>query len=458
MKGGRRLKIIIVGIGKVGYTIAEQLSVEKHDIVIIDKDDAALTEADTELDVIGISGNGATRRILLEAGVEDCDLLIALTGSDEVNLLCCLLARKLGAASTIARVRNPEYNDELGLLNDSLGLSMAVNPEREAAMEILRILRFPGADNIEVFAKGRIDLVSFCAKKHCSLCNKTIVDGFKNIKARALICAIKRQNEVSIPTGDSVILPGDTVVVLTLREDTADFFKEIRMQANSIKKTMIIGGGRIARYLASEMDSYGMGVTIIEQDEQVAQELSYTLPNATVICGDGTNRTLLFEEGLEDMNAMCCLTGFDEENILLSLYAKNVAPKIKTVTKVNKTAFREVIRTLDIGSVVYPQHLTASLILRHVRAMKKRSGGNLEVLYKVVDNKVEALEFTVGEDSELAGRTIENMKLRKNLLIGCICRDGRFFIPCGQDELQIGDSVIIVTTSAGLSALDDIVY
>lgn len=450
------MRIIVVGIGKVGYTVSEQLAQEMHDVIVIDTNAVALAAATRDLDIIGVNGNGASYSVLQEAGIEDCDLLIALTGSDEVNLLCCLLARKLGANGTIARVRNPVYHEELGLLKDSLGLTMAVNPEREAAAEILRILKFPSAKNIDIFAKGKIDLVSFVADKRCTLCGLQIKDSFSKIKAKALICAVERNQQVFIPMGDFTILENDIVAVLASPYDITAFFKEIGIPVNSVKNTMIIGGGRIAHYLAVELSRLNMNTTIIEKDPTVAENLSFLLPRANVICGDGTDRSLLLEEGLSAMNAICCLTGFDEENVLLSLYAKGIVPNIKTITKVNRTTFQEVIRSLDVGSVIYPKYTTASLILQHVRARQNNIGSNVETLYKIIDNKVEALEFHVGEDSELTNTSLEDMMLRNNVIIGCISRGGKVFIPRGKDTLRVGDSVIIVTTISGLSDLDDI--
>lgn len=450
------MKIIVVGIGKVGYTVAEQLSQEMHDVIVVDTNATALSAATRDLDVIGVNGNGASDVVLQEAGIEECDLLIALTGSDEINLLCCLLARKLGAGGTIARVRNPVYYDEMGLIKDSLGLTMVVNPEREAASEILRLLKFPSAKNIDLFAKGKVDLVSFVANSRCTLCGRQIKEAFPKIKSKALICAVERNHEVFIPNGESMILENDIVAVLASPYDITEFFKEIGIPVSSVKNTMIIGGGRIAHYLAVGLSRLNMNTTIIEKVPEVAEQLSFQLPRANVICGDGTDHSLLLEEGLNDMNAICCLTGFDEENVLLSLYAKGVVPGIKTITKVNRTTFQEVIHSLDVGSVVYPKYITANLILQHVRARQNSIGNNVETLYKIIDNKVEALEFRVSEDSTLTDISLGELTLRSNVIIGCISRNGKVFIPRGRDSMRVGDTVIVVTTISGLSDLDDI--
>ena len=438
------MKIIVVGIGKVGFTVADQLSNEHHDVTIVDTNEKVLNAVLNNLDVIAVHGNGASRKVLSEAGVEESDLVIALTGSDEINLLCCLLATKLGANGTIARVRNHVYYEDVRLIKDSLGLSMVINPEKEAAEEILRILKYPSAKNIDTFAKGKINIVSFTATKNCTLCGQAVKDSFSGLKARALACAVERENKIFIPFGDS---PNETPI----------FFKEIGLPVNSVKKTMIIGGGKIGHYLATEMCRLNMDTTIVESNPKTAEELSYLLPKANIICGDGTNRALLMEEGLRDASAICCLTGFDEENLILSLFAKKVVPNIKTIAKINRTSFNEVVRSLDIGSVIYPKFITASQILQHVRAKKNNIGSNVETLYKIIDNKVEALEFHVSEESDIVNTSLEELLLHKNVIIGSINRNGNVFIPRGKDMLQVGDSVVVVTTIQGLSDLDDII-
>ncbi|MEE1065080.1 MAG: Trk system potassium transporter TrkA [Acutalibacteraceae bacterium] len=451
------MNIIVVGIGKVGYTVAEQLSAEMHDVTVIDTNENVLSDTIEELDVRGVHGNGASRKVLIEAGISECDLLIALTGGDETNLLCCLLANKLGANGTIARVRNPEYNEDIRLIKDSLGLTMAVNPEKEAAEEIFRILRFPSAKNVDIFAKGKVDLVSFVANSKCNLCGNAIKDIFGKVRAKALICAIERGNEIIIPNGDTVVQENDTIALLAEPREISPFFKEVGIPVTGVKDVMLIGGGKLAHYLAVELIRHNINTTIIEKNQQTAENLSFMLPDANVICGDGTNRSLLIEEGLLDVDAVCCLTGIDEENILLSLYAKSVTPETKTITKVNKISFQEVIRSLDLGSVIYPKYITANLILQHVRARKNNIGNNIETLYKIIDNKVEALEFHVSEDSLLLGKTLEELTFKNNVIVGCITRKGNVFIPHGKDTFKVGDSVIIVTTISGLSDLDDII-
>ena len=410
-----------------------------------------------DIDVIGIIGNGAVSNTLKSAGIEDCDMLIALTGSDELNIMTCLLAKQLGAKNTIARVRNPEYSDDLNIIKDSLGLTMAVNPEREAAAEIQRILKFPTARNVTFFGRDQVDLLSFVANKNCALTGKAIKDSFSKLRTPALACAVERGEDVFIPTGDFVIEEHDTVAVLTPTKTAPKFFKQIGFKATHIDNIMIIGGGKIGVYLAMFLNTLKISTTIIEKDLETALALSELLENINVVHGDGTNRSLLLEEGLQEADAFICLTGIDEENIVLSLFAKNTNPKIKTITKVNHTLFREVIRTLDIDSVVYPKFTTASIILKHVRATQAGSSySDVTKLTKIINNKVEAIEFEVQKDSRLVGKTLQDVTLKENILIGSITRGDDVIIPKGSDELRVGDTVVVVTTTERLSKLDDI--
>ena len=451
------MNIIVVGIGKVGYTVAEQLALENHDVTIIDTNEDVINDTLQDIDVIGVIGNGAVSKTLIGAGVDECDMLIALTGSDELNILTCLLAKKLGAGSTIARVRNLDYSNDLKIIKDSLGLTMAVNPEREAAAEIQRILKFPTARNVTFFGRDQVDLLSFVANKNCSLTDKALKDSFSKLRTQALACAVERGDEVIIPTGDFVIKDHDTVAVLTPTKTAPEFFKQIGFKTNDIRNIMIIGGGKIAVYLANALSHLSVNTTIIEKNLETALDLSERFPNINVVHGDGTNRSLLLEEGLLEADAFICLTGIDEENIVLSLFAKNASPKVKTITKVNHTLFREVIKTLDIDSVVYPKFTTANIILTSVRA-KQNDDERSEVtqLTRIINNKVEAIEFEVSEDCRLIGKTLADLRIRKNILLGSITRNNTVIIPKGSDSLQVGDTVVLVTTTERLSALDDI--
>lgn len=451
------MNIIVVGIGKVGYTVAEQLAAERHDVTIIDTEEDVINDTLQEIDVIGVIGNGAVSKTLINAGIDDCDLLIALTGSDELNILTCLLAKKLGAKSTIARVRNLEYSNDLKIIKDSLGLTMAVNPEKEAAAEIQRILKFPTARNVTFFGRDQVDILSFVANKSCMLTNKALKDSFSRLKTPALACAVERGEDVFIPAGDFVVQENDTLAVLTPTKTAPEFFKQIGFKTHDIRNIMIIGGGKIAMYLADSLSHINVNTTIVEKDLEIAKNLSEMFPSINVVHGDGTNRSLLLEEGLLEADAFICLTGIDEENIVLSLFAKNASPKIKTITKVNHTLFREVIKTLDIDSVVYPKFTTANIILRNVRATQNANErSEVTQLTRIINNKVEAIEFTVAHDSPLIGKTLNDLNIRKNILLGSITRGKNVIIPKGSDSLQAGDTVVVVTTTERLSALDDI--
>ncbi len=451
------MNIIIVGIGKVGYTVTDQLTQEGHDVTIIDTDESVINETLQDIDVIGVIGNGATSKTLKDAGVEESDMVIALTGSDEINILCCLIAKKLGAKNTIARVRNPQYSGDLHIIKDSLGLTMAVNPEREAAAEFLRTLEFPTARNVSIFGQGKVDIVSFVANKSCNLVDRPIKDSFSRIKIPALACAVERGNEVFIPDGNFIIKENDTVAVLTSTKTAAEFFKKIGFKAIDIKNIMIIGGGKVAVYLAQLLNHINVNTTIIEKDLEVAKNLSAMLDNINIVHGDGTNRSLLLEEGLKDADAFCCLTGIDEENIVLSLFAKSVNPNVKTIAKVNHGIFREVINKLDVDSVIYPKFTTANIILKQVRAMDSgEHSEDVKALTRIINNKVEAIEFSVANDSELINKPIQELNIRKNILLGSITRGNKVIIPNGSDMLYPGDSVVIITATERLSCLDDI--
>lgn len=449
------MKIIIVGCGKVGSTLAEQLSAEDNDIVAVDLDGELVQELADNLDIMGVVGSGTNHKVLLEAGVEEADLLIAVTGSDELNLLCCLIAKKAGDCQTIARVRNPEYSMESGYIKEELGLAMVINPEFAAAEEISRILRFPSAIKIETFAKGRVELLKFRIPAGSALGFMKVQDIINKLRCDVLVCTVERGDKVSIPGGNFELREKDVVSIIAQPKEAAQFFKKIKVQTNQVHDTMIIGGSKLAYYLTLRLLAMGIDVKIIEKDRHRCEELSELLPKATVICGDAVEKELLQEEGLEHADSVVTLTNLDEENILLSLYAQKIS-KAKVVTKINGIAFDEVINTLDLDTIVYPRYVTSETIIRFVRAMKNSIGSNVETLYRLVNNKVEALEFQIVRTDSRLSRPLEELSLKKNLLIGCIYRNGRMIIPRGQDTMQQGDKVIVVTTTPGLQDISDI--
>lgn len=449
------MNIIIVGCGKVGITLAETLSSEDHNISLVDTSTDTLSNIPESLDALRISGNGASFSTLQEAGIESAHLLIAVTNSDELNLLCCLVAKKVAKCQTIARVRDPIYHQELGFIKEKMGISMIINPELTAATEIARLLRFPSAIKIDTFAKGRVELLKFRLKPEFKLNGVPIHRMAARINSNVLICAVERGNEVTIPDGNFILQDNDLLSIIASPTHAAAFFHYIGLKTNQVKNTMIVGGGTIGYYTAKQLLEMKIDTRIVEIDKARCDQLSELLPAATIIHGDGTDRQLLIEEGLTRAEAFVTLTNMDEENILLSLFAKSNSDA-KLVTKVNRLSFTDIINNLDIGSVIYPTNLTADYILRYVRAMSNSIGSNVETLYKILDGRAEALEFVVREKSAVTDIPLSQLPLKKNLLIGCIHRNGVIKIPRGQDSIKVGDSVIVVTTRKGLDDIQDI--
>lgn len=450
------MKIIIVGCGKVGTTLAEQLNRENHDITLIDTNGEAIQNISDSADVMGVTGNGAVYQVQMEAGIQDADLLIATTNSDELNMLCCLIAKKAGNCHTIARIRNPEYSSEIRYIREELNLSLAINPELAAAREIARLLRFPSAIKIEPFAKGRIELLKFLIPEHSLLNDMRVMDVVNRLKSNVLICVVERGNDVVIPDGNFVMKKGDKISFIASHQESADFFKKAGVDNNIVKSAMFVGGGKLTHYLCRLLEDTKIKIKIIERDEERCRQLSELLPKAMIIHGDGTDEQLLLEEGIRQTEAFASLTGFDEENIMLSLYASSQS-KAKLITKVNKIAFENVINSLNLGSLIQPKMLTAEIILQYVRAMQNSMGSsNIETLYKIAADKAEALEFRVKEGSPVLGIPLEKLKLIDNLLVACINRGGTIITPRGKDTVEAGDTVIVVTTHTGLNDLTDI--
>ena len=452
------MNIIIVGCGKVGHTLTERLVHEGHDITVVDTSERVIRDTTEVFDVMGIRGNGASLSVLMEAGLQKADLIIAVTGSDELNLLCCTIARKAGGnLAAIARVRNPDYSKELTYLRQQLGLFMIINPELEAAREIARLLSSPQALTISAFARGHAELVRFRIPAGNRLCGKRILELGSIFRFDFLVCAVGREGSVRIPDGSFLLAEGDEIMIVASTRDVHRIFESIDMRSEAVRSCMIIGGGKSSYYLAKLLLEQRMQVKIIESSRERCEELSTLLPEAVVICGDGGDEELLKEEGIGTAEAFVPLTGLDEENILLTLYAKRV-PGLKTITKINRITFNDVIEGLELGSVVYPKHITAESIIAYVRARQNSIGSNVETLYHLFDNRVEAVEFHVQKDAPVVGVPLAELGRRKrdDMLIACINRGGKIIFPRGQDAIQADDSVIIVTTQAGLRDISDI--
>ena len=449
------MNIIIIGCGKVGTTLAEQLVKETHNVVMIDSSPERVQSVSEDIDAIKLVGNGASIAILMEAGVQNADILIAVTGSDELNLLCCLIARKAGSCHTIARVRNPIYNREIKFIKEQLGISMIINPEMAAATEISRILRFPSAIKIDTFAKGRVELLKFKLKPEFGLNGLTVMDVDVHLRCNVLFVGVERGEEVFIPDGKFVLQDGDMVSIIAAPESSAEFFHKIGVQTNQVKNALIVGGGTIAYYLSQQLSSMKIKVKLVEKSRERCDYLVEHLEHVMVINGDGTDRKLLMEEGLKNAEAFVTLTNMDEENVFLTLYAKDNS-NAKLVTKVNRIAFDELISRMDLGSLIYPKYITADYILQYVRAMQNSIGSNVETLYHILDGHAEALEFVIREESAVTGIPLINISLKENLLIGCINRGGEVHIPRGQDCIMKGDTVVVVTSQKGLHDIRDI--
>lgn len=449
------MKIIVVGCGKIGSTLVEQLAKDGHDVTVIDTRPEKLNQLTNYLDVYGVEGSGASYQTQREAGVRSADMLIATTAADEVNLLCCMIAKHAGVMNVIARVRTPYYMDDIRFFRDEMGLSMAISPELVTAQEISRHIRFPSAINVETFNKGRVELIQVRVPARCRVDGRALEEIGHLRKLGILICMVERGGEVVIPNGKFVLHSGDNITVIAPPGKTGEFFDYLGVRNDTIESVMIAGGGKIAYYLANILLREGIEVKIIEQKLDRATELSELLPGATIIHGDCTDKKLLAEEGVDNAQCFVSLTDLDEENVMLSLYV-GTRSKAKLITKINHVTFDEVIDNLPLGSVVYSKNVVVELLAQYVRATQNSVGSNVETLHQLADGAAEALEFHVRANSPLLGIPLQELKLKKNLLVCSITHQGRTFIPRGPDAMHAGDSVIIVTTNTGLKDLNDI--
>lgn len=450
------MRVVVIGGGKVGNKIIEQLSKESHDVTVIEKNPEVIQKINNYLDIACINGNAINYDIQKEAGVDAADIVIGCTSSDEINMFSCLLAKKLGAKHTIARVRNPEYYNQLNYIKDDLGLSMVINPEYVAANEISRILRFPSALKVETFAKGKVELLEFKVGVDSVLVGMKMKEISHKFNLKVLICAVQRANDVIIPNGDLVLEAGDKLSIAASHLELENFLGRIGGLKRKVKTVMLIGGGKIAYYLCESLKKLNIKIKIIERDIKACNNIADLLPYVDVIHGDGTDQQLLEEEGIDDVDAFVCLTGIDEENIILSMYAnsKNIR---KVITKVGNSTFLNMTETLNLDTVISPKDITGSIILRYVKAMEASYGSKLNSFYRMVDGKVDVLEFSVGETSKIVGERLADLKLRKHLLLACIVREGSIIIPSGNDIVNAKDNIIIVTKHQDISDVDDIV-
>ena len=450
------MKIIIAGCGKIGTTVVGSLVAEGHDIVAIDNDPAVIEEITNIYDVMGLCGNGVDSDILEEADVSTADLFISFAGSDELNMLSCFLARKMGAKNTIARIRTPEYNDKsLGIMKQHLELSMAINPERLAAHELFNLLKFPTAVKIETFSRRYLEMIEIKLRDDSFLDGVKLVDIRSKFNAKVLVCCIQRGDEVYIPDGNFVLKSGDKIGIVASHSEFQKLFKGAGHVKKQAKDVLILGGGRVSYYLAEMLTNIGTSVKIIDRDEKTCELLSEILPKTTIIHGDGAQQEILIEEGLLNTDAFIALTGVDEENILVSIFAEaqNV-PKV--ITKINRDELAGMAEKLGLDSIVSPKKIVSDIILSYARALQNSVGSNVETLYKLMDGKAEALEFNVRDDSRITGIPLKSLKIKKNILIGGIIRDRKTIIPGGDDAILAGDKVVVIAANHRLQDLTDI--
>ncbi len=449
------MNIIIVGQGKFGTTMTKQLVAEGHDVAVIDLKREKVVSVVDAYDVMGICGNGATCDVLEEAGASKAKLIIAATNSDELNILACLTAKRMGTEHTIARVRNPEYANQHQFLSKELGINMTVNPEFETANEICRIIRFPSAAHLDSFARGKVEIASFRIHTGSTLCDIPVYDLRKKSKAKVIICAVQRGDDVFIPSGDFVLRSDDIVNITGKRSELASFIRQCGDYKHKVKNVMIIGGGRIGYYLAKQLSDTGRNIKLIEHNEAKCYTLSDTLPDVTVIHGDGTDQEILDEQRLEFQDAIVALTGIDEENIIVSMYAESKGVN-KVITKVNRHSF-SLLNDIGLETIVSPQIVAGNIVTRYVRALQNSAdNSHIQTLHKLVNGKVEAAEFIVPENAGYLDIPFKELNLRNNLLIGCIMRNGKIIFPGGNDVMKAGDSVIVVTANRILEDLHDI--
>ena len=450
------MKIVVVGCGKIGTTVVSSLASEGHDVVAVDINPAVIDEISDVYDIICICGNGADYDTLQEAGISKADIFVAITGSDELNMLSCVIAKKMGAKYTVARIRNPEYNDKnLPFVKQYLDLSLYINPELLVANELFNILKLPSAVNIETFSRRNFQLVEVLIKENSALAGMSLIDLRKKYKSNFLIGLVMRNDEVYVPDGNFVIEQGDRVGIIATPHEIHKFFKTVGVMKKQAKNVMILGAGTIAFYLAKMLLNAGSAVTIIEKDKERCELAAQRLPGAVIINGDGASQEVLLEEGLLTSDALVTLTGLDEENILVSFFAmsQNI-PKV--IAKINRNELITMAERMGIDSIISPKRIVSDVVTRYARALQNSVGSNVETLYKFMEGRIEALEFNVSSDFKAQQIPLKDMQLKPNVLIGGIIRKRKSFIPTGDDFIQAGDRVVVIAEGQKMNDLSDI--
>lgn len=450
------MKIAIVGDGKVGFALACQLNQEGHDVTIIENKQKVLEDTINRLDIIGVLGNGASVDVLVEAGVKECELLIAVTSQDEINIICCMLAKKLGTKNTIARIRNPEYVAGLNMMKEDLGLSMQINPEMAAALEIVRSLRFSSMIKATSFAKGRVELTEIKIREGSALIGKNLMEISSRYKSNVLFCVVQRGSQIIIPDGQTIIQENDKVSLTGSMRELEQFFKEIKLlKDKKVEEVMIVGGGRISFYLIRLLLHLGIEVKVVEMNKDVCLQLVEKFPSITVIHGDGTDHELLRSENLEDMDGFIALTDNDEENVIISMFASSLGVQ-NVLPKVNRVSLGFLLEKLGLENAITPKNITANQICQYVRAMQNSVGSNIESLIKIVDDQVEVLEFRVRKNCKFIGVPLKDLTLKKEMLVAYITRKGKPQIAQGDSYVEIGDTLILISKIAGLRDINDV--
>ncbi|WP_294375402.1 Trk system potassium transporter TrkA [uncultured Clostridium sp.] len=448
------MNIIIVGAGKVGYAIAKNLSDEADNVTIIDNKMYALERINNNLDVMCVKGNCTSLKVLNEAGIDKADLLITVTNSDELNMLCSLAGKKLGAKHTVARVRNPGYDEDITLLTEAVGIDLVINPEKAAAVEISKLIKYPSVCSIDNFAHGKVNMIGFDISEDTGLVGKMISE-LTYLRGNILFCGIERNGEMIIPKGDYVFQKSDRAYVIGEHRNIQDMFKRFGKYRKKVRSSMIIGGGKISYYLAKIINEAGVHCKVIENDLSKCEELTELLPNSVIINGDGLDQELLLSESLEEVDSFITLTGRDEDNLIAALFAsKNKVKNI--ITKITRDNYNEIAKTIGINSTINPKLVTANKIIKYVRTIKNMKKCPIENVYKICNEKAEAIEFIVKESTEYINVKLKNLNFRHDSLIATIVRNGETIIPSGDDVLKPRDRVVVVTKNGNLLSLSGI--
>ena len=451
------MKIVINGCGKIGKTILASLVAEGHDVVAIDNNRSVISNITDIYDVIGVCGNGADNDVLSQAEINNAELFVSVTGSDELNMLACFMAKKMGAKHTIARIRNPEYNDDgLAFMRKQLDISLIINPELMAAYELYNILKLPSAAKVERFSARNFEMIELKLKSDSVLDDVKVSDLRSKFKSEFLVCAVQRGEDAYIPDGNFIIKSGDKIAVTAKPAQIIKLLKEMGIQQNPAKNIMILGAGRTAYYLAKRLSQINNSVTVIEKEKSICEDFCEALPNVLVVNGDGSDREILNEEGIQNMDAFVSLTGMDEQNILISSYAASQSvPKV--IAKINREELVPLAENLGLDTFISPKKLISDVLVKYARALENSQDNSMETLYKVMDDKVEVLEFLVKENRDFTGVTFKELKLKPNILIAGIIRDKKTIIPSGEDMMKQGDKVIVLAANQRINDLSDIV-